>query len=81
MHVCTYEHILIIAVICGSLPQIENGSLSKTPTDLTFGETATYECDNNYRLLGSATVTCQANMTWSTPPSCVGMHMLSSVHS
>ena len=39
-----------------------------TFTGTTTGETATYTCDTGYQLLGTATVTCEANGTWATRP-------------
>lgn len=55
-------------VNCGA-PSILNGTVSAPVT--TYGATATYSCSANYSLQGSATGTCQANGTWTTPPTCV----------
>ncbi|XP_019618629.1 PREDICTED: sushi, von Willebrand factor type A, EGF and pentraxin domain-containing protein 1-like [Branchiostoma belcheri] len=36
-----------------------------------YGDTVTFTCDTGYELLGSATITCLANETWShSPPVC-----------
>ncbi|XP_064387710.1 sushi, von Willebrand factor type A, EGF and pentraxin domain-containing protein 1-like isoform X5 [Halichondria panicea] len=55
-------------VPCGNPPTIPNGS--RTFTGTTFEETATYSCENGYQLSGSSTVTCQANGSWGTAPTC-----------
>ncbi|XP_064387701.1 sushi, von Willebrand factor type A, EGF and pentraxin domain-containing protein 1-like isoform X3 [Halichondria panicea] len=53
---------------CGDPPTIPNGS--RTFTDTTIGETATYICDDGYQRSGSAAVMCQASGSWSIIPSC-----------
>ena len=59
-----------VAVTCDDPPTIPNGS--RTFTDKTIGETATYICDDGYQRSGSAAVMCQASGSWSTRPSCNG---------
>jgi hypothetical protein len=56
-------------VDCGAPQPPANGGVAYTTT--THGSTATYSCDSGYDLVGSATVTCQTDGTWSdAPPSC-----------
>ncbi|XP_064388223.1 sushi, von Willebrand factor type A, EGF and pentraxin domain-containing protein 1-like, partial [Halichondria panicea] len=57
---------------CGSPPSISNGSPG-TPTSTVAGGTVTYTCNNGYQRLGSATVTCQASVSWSTTPICLAV--------
>ncbi len=66
---CVYNYVSTsVAGPCGDPPTIPNGS--RTFTGTTFGETATYTCDNGYQLSGSSTVTCQASGSWSPAPTC-----------
>jgi hypothetical protein len=59
-------------VDCGTLGTIANGTITTAPvSSTTFGTVATYACNANYTLSGSATRTCQASATWSgTAPTC-----------
>ena len=42
-----------------------------TMTGNSAGDTATYTCDDGYELIGSTTVTCMDDGTWSDePPMC-----------
>ncbi len=62
-----------IVIPCGNPPPITNGLVSLSGT--TVGDTATYSCNTGYSLSGSAIiVTCLATGSWSTPPSCTGIH-------
>ena len=54
-------------VDCGT-PTLTNGKGTAATT--TFGSTVTYSCNAGYGLVGTATGTCQANATWTTPASC-----------
>jgi hypothetical protein len=58
-------------VDCGDPPQIPDGDVSYTTT--TFGSTATYSClpGSSIDPPGGETITCQADGTWETPPSCI----------
>lgn len=47
---------------CGNLPPLTNGKViisGRTP-----GSTATYLCNEHYRLIGNATIICQSNSQW-----------------
>ena len=58
---------------CGSLTDPANGQVSHT-SGTTFGQTATYNCNTGYNLVGDSTRTCQAVGVWSgSAPTCVGM--------
>lgn len=54
-------------VDCGT-PTLTNGKGTAATT--TFGSSVTYSCNVGYGLVGTATGTCQANATWTTPASC-----------
>ena len=66
---CIHVHAVIS---CGSPPNIANGS-STTITNTIQNGTVTYNCSNGYQQMGSATVTCQANRSWSMTPTCEGI--------
>jgi hypothetical protein len=53
---------------CGSLPAPANGTVTAAST--TFGATATYACNANFTLSGSATRTCAASGWSGTAPTC-----------
>ena len=54
-------------VPCPKLVPIANGNSSPVPTSiLTFGQSATYFCNNGYLLIGDTNRTCLANGQWST---------------
>ncbi|XP_035690033.1 CUB and sushi domain-containing protein 3-like [Branchiostoma floridae] len=56
------------AVQCPALTAPTNGGVSGGNS---FGNVATFTCDSGYNLAGSATLTCQADATWSTAsPTC-----------
>ena len=61
----------VTGVSCGDPPTNIIGS-HDVPTMTTFGGTVTYTCVDGYTLFGTATVTCEANGEWSTPPTCTG---------
>ena len=55
---------------CGSLPAPDHGFVD-TSSGTTFGETASYVCNNGYDLIGMATRSCLENGTWSElAPTC-----------
>lgn len=58
-----------VARYCGQAPSIVNGYVVSS-TGPVLGSTASYACTENYQLTGSSTISCQANGTWSNPPSC-----------
>ena len=59
----------IVAVQCRSLNNPKDGSVSLSGT--TVGSTATYTCNDGFRLQGQSTRTCQTNGQWSRrAPTC-----------
>ena len=55
-------------VDCGPLPSPANGNITLTGT--LIGSTATYTCDSGYERVGSYTLVCQDDGTWSGSPLC-----------
>ncbi|NWR86835.1 C4BPA protein, partial [Furnarius figulus] len=53
-------------------PDVKNGRrLSGFGTEHTYKDTVTFECNSGYRMVGSNTVTCEANNSWTPPlPKC-----------
>ncbi|XP_053398307.1 CUB and sushi domain-containing protein 1-like [Mercenaria mercenaria] len=51
-------------------PTIINGEISETPRGTTYGEIAIMACADGYTLDGNAFVTCQADGSWTTLPTC-----------
>ena len=71
-HVTMYVLTLSTGVdcTCGTLSDPVNGQVSH-PSGTTFGQTATYTCDEGYILMGDITRMCQATRMWSgSEPSC-----------
>ena len=67
---------ILIVVDCGTLNDPANGRVSHTP-GTTFEQTATYNCNTGYNLVGSSTRTCQASGAWSgSAPTCQGVLLL-----
>ncbi|XP_067945458.1 sushi, von Willebrand factor type A, EGF and pentraxin domain-containing protein 1-like [Watersipora subatra] len=58
-------------VDCGTPPEVENGALNRLQYNTTLDSKVTYKCDGHqYNMIGSATVRCTEDGTWSTPPIC-----------
>ncbi|XP_063769277.1 seizure 6-like protein isoform X2 [Pseudophryne corroboree] len=56
---------------CSDLPEIQNGWKTTSHTDLVRGARITYQCDPGYDIVGSETLTCQWDLSWSSdPPFC-----------
>ncbi|KAM3938088.1 seizure 6-like protein isoform 1-T2 [Leptodactylus fuscus] len=56
---------------CSDLPEIQNGWKTTSHTDLVRGAKITYQCDPGYDIVGSETLTCQWDLSWSSdPPFC-----------
>lgn len=56
---------------CSELPEIQNGWKTTSHTDLVRGAKITYQCDPGYDIVGSETLTCQWDLSWSSdPPFC-----------
>ena len=71
-HGCTYIDSINVStgVDCGTLPNPANGQVSHT-TGTTFGQTATYNCNTGYNLVGDSTRTCQDTGQWGgSAPNC-----------
>ena len=61
---------LVLFLDCGTLSNPENG-LVFIPGGTTYGQTATYSCTGGNSVIGAASVTCQADGSWSSaPPTC-----------
>ncbi|KAG8540891.1 hypothetical protein GDO81_030114 [Engystomops pustulosus] len=59
---------------CSDLPEIQNGWKTTSHTDLVRGAKITYQCDPGYDIVGSETLTCQWDLSWSSdPPFCEKM--------
>ncbi|MBK6580485.1 MAG: hypothetical protein IPG17_30870 [Sandaracinaceae bacterium] len=60
-----------VPVTCASAPPAApaNGTAG-TATGSSFGDTVTYDCDGNFRMLGSATSSCGADGEWTPAPTC-----------
>ena len=58
-------------VNCRTLSPPANGQVTQTGTE--FESTAEYSCDAGFRLIGNDTIVCQADGTWSDPPTCISM--------
>ncbi|NXK60447.1 SE6L1 protein, partial [Sylvietta virens] len=56
---------------CSDLPEIQNGWKTTSHTELVRGAKITYQCDPGYDIVGSDTLTCQWDLSWSSdPPFC-----------
>uniref|UniRef100_H3ACQ2 Seizure related 6 homolog like n=1 Tax=Latimeria chalumnae TaxID=7897 RepID=H3ACQ2_LATCH len=56
---------------CTDLPEIQNGWKTTSHIELVRGAKITYQCDPGYDIVGSETLTCQWDLTWSSePPFC-----------
>ncbi|XP_072443956.1 seizure 6-like protein isoform X1 [Chiloscyllium punctatum] len=56
---------------CSDLPEIPNGWKTTPHREMVRGTMITYQCDPGYDILGSDTLTCQWDLTWSSdPPFC-----------
>ena len=72
-----HNNALFVTVIplvnCGILTNPANGQVSH-PAGTTFGQTASYSCDQGYNMLGSNTRTCLATGMWcGSEPTCQSM--------
>ena len=55
---------------CDAPPAADSNGAVDAPVT-TFGAVATYTCDDDFDLVGSTTLTCQADGTWDgTAPTC-----------
>jgi hypothetical protein len=61
-------------VTCGTPSKVQNGNWSyQTGKKDSYNDTVTYKCNQGFSLSGgekTENVTCQANGTWSTAPTC-----------
>lgn len=56
---------------CSDLPEIQNGWKTTSHAELVRGARITYQCDPGYDIVGSDTLTCQWDLSWSSdPPFC-----------
>lgn len=53
---------------CPTLPQIEFGWISSSHSSPVRGSVLTYQCQPGYDISGSDIITCQWDLTWSSPP-------------
>ena len=69
---CHVLFFLLTVVDCGTQTNPANGQVSYT-AGTTFGQTATYDCDTGYNLVGDSNHTCRATGVWSgCAPTCQG---------
>lgn len=60
-----------VPVTCADAPPgAPTNGTAGTATGTSFGDTVTYDCDGNFRLVGSATSTCGADGEWTPAPTC-----------
>ncbi|XP_063796243.1 coagulation factor XIII B chain-like [Pseudophryne corroboree] len=55
---------------CPPPPRVAHSILLMNASQHRIGDTVHYECDDNYKLIGSEQIHCE-NGHWTTPPSCV----------
>lgn len=56
-------------VSCGTPPTVQNGSVGAGSD--TYNSTRTYSCTSGYQIAnGTGNITCLANGSWSSPPTC-----------
>lgn len=60
------------SVSCGVPPAVPNATVSPSASG-TYRGTATYTCASTHGLSGNASVTCQIDGTWTSPPRCVAL--------
>lgn len=66
---------------CSDLPEIQNGWKTTSHTELVRGAKITYQCDPGYDIVGSDTLTCQWDLSWSSdPPFCEKSKCRSSIN-
>ena len=69
----------LTAVDCGSLPDPANGQVDHT-AGTSLGQTAIYNCNTGYNLVGDSTRTCQATGNWSgSAPTCLGTYVINPI--
>ncbi|XP_066466080.1 seizure 6-like protein [Tiliqua scincoides] len=51
---------------CSDLPEIQNGWKTTSHTELVREAKITYQCDPGYDIVGSDTLTCQWDLSWSS---------------
>ena len=64
---------MILEILCEELSNPENGTVS-LPPERIVDSIATYACNDSFELVGTISVICQLNGTWSAEePRCIGM--------
>lgn len=74
--VCNREHAAtcLAAIDCGEPPKVANGELKESgELAYTYQSVVRYRCQVGM-LMGSSEVWCRQDGTWSTPPTCEGVH-------
>ncbi|XP_074650374.1 sushi, von Willebrand factor type A, EGF and pentraxin domain-containing protein 1-like [Tubulanus polymorphus] len=56
---------------CGVPPVVDGGQYTLSDTGLQVGSRATYTCSQGLVINGQATIACQANGNWESPPQCL----------
>ncbi|KAK3518959.1 hypothetical protein QTP70_016214 [Hemibagrus guttatus] len=59
------------AVKCEKPPDIQNGMFDPVIDVYDYDEGVTYECNNEYTLVGESTISCSKNGTFPPPPQCL----------
>ena len=66
--------------VCSDPPTIPNGARTWTAGEpAPVGTTVDYACDSGHELDGTAVITCDVNGNWTSPPTCSGAYILSSL--
>ena len=66
----TQYDLLLVFIVCEKLHNPSNGSVNIT--GYITGDTATYQCDFGYELIGDSILTCQLYGWSESPPICEG---------
>ncbi|GIY93070.1 sushi, von Willebrand factor type A, EGF and pentraxin domain-containing protein 1 [Caerostris extrusa] len=61
----------MVTLLCHNPPSIANGNVTVTVNTTVPGTTAEYECENNFKRIGEAVISCDSTGFWtSKPPKC-----------
>ena len=66
---CNYHTLYTGSIICYDIPKVANGIIILSALR-TEGSTAQIDCNDNFKLHGSHTLTCHNNGSWGGGGSC-----------